>query len=182
MFCKGLTIMHPFFTIFAGIALLLAINPAHAQTKASLSGRVLDQDQAIITGAQVTLSTRGAKEKRFVTGTDGSFRFDDLMPGEYHLSATARGFSLVDQAVVIKIGESTPVDLTLQPSSVAETVVVTSSHLLGTHEMVERTPGAVDVIDNLTLESSRALSSSEALRKVSGLNVRGEEGFGLRPN
>ena len=178
--------MHPLATLSLGIFLILLIAalPARAQSaKASLAGRVLDQNQASITGAQVTLSISGVKKERtFVTQTDGSFHFDDLMPGEYHLSAIARGFSVVDKVIVLKSGETDAVDLTLQPSSVAETVVVSSSYLLGNAEIVERTPGAVDIIDKKTLESSRVLSSSEVLRKVSGLNVRDEEGFGLRPN
>ena len=177
--------MHRLTTLSLGILILLITAlPARSQSaKASLAGRVLDQNQSTITGAEVTLIISGAKKERtFVTRTDGSFHFDDLTPGEYHLSAIARGFSLVDKVIVLQSGETGSVDLTLQPSSVAETVVVSSSYLLGNAEIVERTPGAVDIIDKKTLESSRVLSSSEALRKVSGLNVRDEEGFGLRPN
>ena len=136
--------MHRLATLSLGIFLILLIAalPARAQSaKASLAGRVLDQNQASITGAQVTLSISGVKKERtFVTQTDGSFHFDDLMPGEYHLSAIARGFSVVDKVIVLKSGETDAVDLTLQPSSVAETVVVSSSYLLGNAEIVERTP------------------------------------------
>src|SRR5687768_3246813 len=178
--------MHRLTALFLGTLFILLATavPARSQSaKASLTGRVLDQNQASINGAQVTLSIKDAKKQRtFVTQTDGSFRFDELPPGEYQLSAVARGFSVIDKAIVLKSGDTGSVDLTLQPSSLAETVVVSSSYLLGNAEVVERTPGAVDVIDKRTLESSRVLSSSEALRKVSGLNVRDEEGFGLRPN
>src|SRR5688572_8563537 len=178
--------MHRLTALFLGTLFILLDTavPARSQAaKASLTGRVLDQNQASINGAQVTISIKDAKKQRtFVTQTDGSFRFDELPPGEYQLSAVARGFSVIDKAIVLKSGDTGSVDLTLQPSSLAETVVVSSSYLLGNAEVVERTPGAVDVIDKRTLESSRVLSSSEALRKVSGLNVRDEEGFGLRPN
>ncbi|MCE3001771.1 MAG: TonB-dependent receptor [Xanthomonadaceae bacterium] len=43
-------------------------------------------------------------------------------------------------------------------------------------------PGSAAVIEQEELERSRTLTVSEALRKVPGLNVRDEEGFGLRPN
>ena len=178
--------MHRLLGSFLGTIIILvgSAQPARSQsTKASLGGRVLDQNQATIIGAQVTLSGKGTNKKRTsVTNADGSFRFDELTPGEYELSAIGRGFSLTEKAIVLKSGESGSIDLTLHPSSVAETVVVSSGQLLENAEIVERTPGAVDIIDNKTLESSRVLSSSEALRKVSGLNVRDEEGFGLRPN
>lgn len=178
--------MHRLVAIFLGLFVVVpaASFPTRAQSaKSSLAGRVLDQNQATITGVQVTLSvTDPKKERTCVTQADGLFRFDDLNPGAYRLSAVARGFSIFDKVIVLRSGETGSVDLTLQPSSVAETVVVSSSYLLGNAEIVERTPGAVDIVDKRTLESSRVLSSSEALRKVSGLNVRDEEGFGLRPN
>ena len=42
--------------------------------------------------------------------------------------------------------------------------------------------GSVSVIDQASLESSRVFTTNEALRKIAGVNVRDEEGFGLRPN
>lgn len=42
--------------------------------------------------------------------------------------------------------------------------------------------GSATVLDQSVLVSSRALTVNEALRKVPGVNVRDEEGFGLRPN
>lgn len=178
--------MHRLFTFFLSatvILLTMAVATLAQSTKSSMAGRVLDQNQATITGAEVTLSNKGANQERtFVTDANGSYRFDELVPGEYELTAVARGFSVANQTIFLKSGEISSIDLMLQPSSVAETVVVTANHLLINAETVERTPGAVDIIDNKTLESSRVLSSSEVLRKVAGLNVRDEEGFGLRPN
>ncbi len=43
-------------------------------------------------------------------------------------------------------------------------------------------PGSAHIVERDELESSRTLSVPEALRKVPGINVRDEEGFGLRPN
>ena len=152
-------------------------------TDAAVTGRAVDQNAATITGAHVRLRSKSTnRESAFVTSADGVYRFNQVLPGEYELSAVARGFSLTHQTIIVKSGETHSVDLTLQPSSLAETVIVSSNYLLLNGERVERTPGAVDIIDNNILESSRVLSSSEALRKVSGLNVRDEEGFGLRPN
>jgi Fe(3+) dicitrate transport protein len=42
--------------------------------------------------------------------------------------------------------------------------------------------GSSTVLDQSVLVSSRALTVNEALRKVPGVTVRDEEGFGLRPN
>src|SRR5688572_19891013 len=178
--------MHRLTALFLGTLFILLDTavPARSQAaKASLTGRVLDQNQASINGAQVTISIKDAKKQRtFVTQTDGSFRFDELPPGEYQLSAVARGFSVIDKVIVLKSGDTGSVDLTLQPSSLAESVVVTSSSIAGIPETLARVPGSVEVLEREVLELSRVFTSSEALRKVSGLNVRDEEGFGLRPN
>jgi len=42
--------------------------------------------------------------------------------------------------------------------------------------------GSANVIDQKTLEESRVFTVNEALRQVPGINVRDEEGFGIRPN
>lgn len=54
--------------------------------------------------------------------------------------------------------------------------------IIGTPEALGRIPGSADVVDKETLEKSRVFTTNEALRKVPGMNVRDEEGFGLRPN
>jgi Fe(3+) dicitrate transport protein len=54
--------------------------------------------------------------------------------------------------------------------------------VIGSQENLERIPGSATVIGEETLDSSHVMTTSEALRKVSGLNLRDEEGFGLRPN
>lgn len=178
--------MHPLFKFFLAsfvIVLSTSLTVRAQSTKASVSGRILDQNSATISGAEVTLRAKGAnKEATLVTNGDGAFHFNDLSSGEYELSAVARGFSGAHQTIALNTAETRGIDLTLQPSSLAETVVISSNYLFIDGEKVERTPGAVDIIDKTTLESSRALSSSETLRKVAGLNVRDEEGFGLRPN
>ena len=54
--------------------------------------------------------------------------------------------------------------------------------VIGTRENLERIPGSGEIVDEETLEKSRVFTVGEALRKVPGVNVRDEEGFGVRPN
>ncbi len=67
-----------------------------------------------------------------------------------------------------------------QPS--APEVVMPRVEVIGNAERLTTVPGSAEVIDSRTLESSRVFTVNEALRKVPGINVRDEEGFGLRPN
>lgn len=54
--------------------------------------------------------------------------------------------------------------------------------VVGTREAALRNPGSGQVLEAADLESARVLTINEALRKVPGVVVRDEEGFGLRPN
>ncbi|HEV2800460.1 MAG TPA: TonB-dependent receptor [Pyrinomonadaceae bacterium] len=174
-----------FFGLAAFVGLCVCAWGVAAQTRGvSLSGHVVDQLGAAVEGATVTLRRENRNEETTaITDSTGAFTFGQLVAGSYHLRATSHGFAIVDQTVSIKDGAGqSNVELTLQAASLAEAVVVTSSSIAGVPEVVERIPGSVEVIEREVLELSRVLTSSEALRKVSGVNVRDEEGFGLRPN
>jgi Fe(3+) dicitrate transport protein len=54
--------------------------------------------------------------------------------------------------------------------------------VIGTMDDLLGIPGTAHVIDQETLERSQPFTVNEALRKVPGIHVRDEEGFGLRPN
>ena len=54
--------------------------------------------------------------------------------------------------------------------------------VVGRRESLRNIPGSAHVLDSKTLESSRVFTTNEALRKLPGLAVRDEEGFGMRPN
>lgn len=54
--------------------------------------------------------------------------------------------------------------------------------VVGTAEQAALQPGSAYVLSEDELRKSRVISVNEALRKVPGVTVRDEEGFGLRPN
>lgn len=54
--------------------------------------------------------------------------------------------------------------------------------VVGNREQAALQPGSATVLDQNELRPSRVTTVNEALRKVPGVNVRDEEGFGLRPN
>ena len=64
----------------------------------------------------------------------------------------------------------------------ADTLQLPGVSVVGTPDRLARIPGSVDRVDAAQLKASRVFSTNEALRKVAGLVVRDEEGFGLRPN
>jgi Fe(3+) dicitrate transport protein len=54
--------------------------------------------------------------------------------------------------------------------------------VIGTPDRRKKLPGSAQVLDRESLDLSHVMTTNEALRKAAGVNVRDEEGFGLRPN
>ncbi len=54
--------------------------------------------------------------------------------------------------------------------------------VVGSKEHMQTIPGAAAVVDTETIALTQPLSIGDALRKVSGIYVRDEDGMGLRPN
>jgi len=80
------------------VALLTAIlmstaSPLVAQRGASLRGQVTDQLGAVIVGVAVTLTNANGKQQATQTDSIGAYRFDNLAPGVYSLSAAQKGFA-----------------------------------------------------------------------------------------
>ena len=170
------------FAAFALFLLLPHISAAQSPA-ASLSGRLVDPNSAAIKGATVRLRQgSSAAERTSITDETGGFRFEGLAPADYTLLSTHPGFSDFERAITLTGNRNISIEIILQPALIAESVMITSSHLATTPETVEKIPGSVDFIDARTLEQSRAFSATEVLRKVAGINVRDEEGMGLRPN
>ncbi|MDQ3798520.1 MAG: carboxypeptidase regulatory-like domain-containing protein, partial [Acidobacteriota bacterium] len=154
-----------------------------AQDGIKISGRVLDANGAGVSAATVLLMREGVRfERQAVTDADGSFHFADLTEGTYKISASAQTFATQAQTVRLSAESKNPVDFILQPAQIAAEVLVTSSYLAGTPESLSEIPGSIERIGPQTLENARVFNFSEALRKISGVNVRDEEGFGLRLN
>ncbi len=80
--------------------------------------------------------------------------------------------------------------LPLRAQSFTDTTTVASDSIarlpgltiVGTAADRARIPGAAQTLDRRTLTRARVFTTNEALRKVSGVVVRDEDGIGLRPN
>ncbi len=81
-----------------------------------------------------------------------------------------------------KVRAPAPAAVKAAPTPELKPVEMPVLEIVGTREKSQDLPGSAQVIDQKTLHNSRVFTSNEALRKVAGVNVRDEEGFGLRPN
>src|SRR5688572_23548510 len=180
---KSIFLRSALFALVFGICTLATMGrPADPRT-AVLSGRVADPNGHAISGAVIRLQLKsGVFHRSATTDDNGSFEYTALPPGTYVVAADAKGFNPLSREVALAAGDTRALDLTLQLGSIAEEVVVGVTRLAATPESIEGIPGSVEIIERATIESSRPVTSTEVLRKISGVNVRDEEGLGLRPN
>jgi len=93
------------------------------------------------------------------------------------IAAPARADDVADDA------GSDLVEVAVNTAGKSETAVVLKAvTIIGQPDDLAKTAGSAQVLDSDTLRASRVFTTSEALRKLPGVNVRDEEGFGLRPN
>jgi Fe(3+) dicitrate transport protein len=165
-------------------ALVLSATSSAAQVgTASLAGEVTDESGAVVPQALVAVRRSAVGfERRVEVDSAGLFTMADLAPGDYELTATSDGFAVAVQRVSIRAGETRRIRLQLRIGGLTEDVVVVAGEIVGSHERLRRLAGSVDVVDRETLEKNRTMTTNEALRRLAGVQVRDEEGFGLRPN
>ncbi|MFN0121093.1 MAG: TonB-dependent receptor domain-containing protein [Blastocatellia bacterium] len=163
---------------------LLCLLPAvrAGQTRPAVSGHVRDGSGAAISGAVVTLrNPRVGLERAVATDADGVYVFPALAPGPYQISVAGDGFSLATRDIELN-SESLTVDFVLTPGALTANINVIATEIAGSPQDMRRLPGSADIIDARTLDSTHPFNFNEALRRVPGVHVRDEDGFGLRPS
>jgi hypothetical protein len=118
--------------VILAASLLLASPIAHAQgvgASGSLSGTVSDPTGAVIPKGTVTAedAARGIRISATVDA-NGQYRFTNLSPGTYDLTAQIPGFqSLVQKGVVITVGQVANLDFHLQVATTSSVVEVSAA-------------------------------------------------------
>jgi hypothetical protein len=118
----------------------------------SLSGLVLDSSGAAVAGTELTVTSADTGYSRTSKSLgDGAYSLPDLPIGNYTLTASANGFSQVEQKVKIGVGERIRLDLRLTVGAANQTVEVNATGLdlqrddasigmLVTSDVIEQTP------------------------------------------
>ena len=109
------------------MCILVTVSIVHAQTRSSVTGTIIDASGAVLPGVAVTLASPdlvgGAQNT--TTGNDGTYRFSDLPPGTYSVSAQLAGFQTRTRTEMrVLFGTTVTVDFTLSVGNVTENTVV----------------------------------------------------------
>jgi hypothetical protein len=96
--------------------------------RGALAGTVYDASGAVVPGAQVTLLDLGQNQSRKITtNSAGHFEFDNLVAGQYQLTAANKGFETQkSEAIAVNIGAVAHYDFKLAPGAEQQTVTVSA--------------------------------------------------------
>jgi hypothetical protein len=113
-------------TTLAWLVLCVAVAvPAGAQVSSGIiAGTIKDEQGAVLPGVAVVLS--GAdRSAAFTTEPDGRFRFLNLPPGTYSVTAELPGFSkIVRENLTVTVGSNLDLTFTMRVATVQETITV----------------------------------------------------------
>jgi hypothetical protein len=101
---------------------------AQAVQTSALTGTVKDSSGGVLPGVTVSVSSpqQVGGVQTAVTDSQGVYRFPALHPGVYEMETTLAGFRTIKRAdVVLALGTTTTIDVTLSVAAVSETVQVT---------------------------------------------------------
>jgi len=120
-------------TLLASMLLALSLvgYRVHAQsvvTTGTVSGTLTDASGAVLVGGSVQLlqeATHTATTK--LSNRDGIYLFPSVEVGSYELRATAPGFRTARADLVVQLGQTTALDIRMQPGAYTQTIMVTAS-------------------------------------------------------
>lgn len=147
-----------------------------AQGGSTITGRVSDEQGAIVVGAEVRLRSRSGLMILARTDERGVYGFNGLGAGEYILEVTARGFAAkTSDELRLARRQVFNYDVILSVAAVNENVVVVAA---GTPQRADEVSKAVTLIEDRDMEAGREETLPEALRGVPGLRVQQQGSYG----
>src|SRR5262249_37806753 len=120
-------------------------------TTATVSGVIRDGTGAVVPGTKISArNTLTGVVRETTADENGRYSVTNLGPGQYEVRAEKAGFqTAVQSGVILAVGGTTVVDLTVQVGAVSEVVEVTAAEPL-----VETTKAELSrVVDDLSIAS-----------------------------
>src|SRR5262249_4296257 len=132
----------------------------------TLTGRVTDSSGDALSQARISLVTNGHEIAAAISDRDGRFELRGLVSGTYELAVNAHGFGTHRQKVNVPATAS--LDLTLQPSSVTDSMTVTPAR---TAQRLGDLPASITILDSRDASQAAAQTVDDLLRQVPGFSI-----------
>ncbi|HSE36206.1 MAG TPA: carboxypeptidase regulatory-like domain-containing protein, partial [Blastocatellia bacterium] len=156
------TIVRYLFRALATSLLLLSVGiQAFAQNATgAIKGIVKDPNNAVVTTAVATATSKATGAVRKLNaGSDGTFVFESLLPGDYEVKVEAQGFSTQVQTLTVQVGGTTTADFSIAVGAASQTVDVTAdAPVINTTDTVVGGIIGRDRVENLPLNGRSFLS------------------------
>ncbi len=135
---------------FLILALLFQNNAAAQSATATLSGTVVDEQNAAVSGASVTITDNAkAFERAATTGSDGRFIFTQLAPSIYTVKVVQTGFAETQNPnVVLNVNDQSSLRIQLKVGGASATVNVTD-----TASLLTESPAVSTVVERQFIEN-----------------------------
>jgi hypothetical protein len=123
---------------------------AQATSTASLGGIVLDESDATLPHARVSiLNNLTHAEREIITGETGRFSAPALPPGQYTVRASATGFQVTEiRDLVLQVGDQLAVTIRMRLGAQQDSVTVEADSIL-----VRDAPSVATVVDHQFIEN-----------------------------
>jgi hypothetical protein len=160
--------------LFSCALLLVAIPQAWAAAQTStqeaqhIAGVVLDQADAPVAGAAVSLMSGASELAETMTDEAGKFSFARVVSREATLIVRARGFQTLEQKWNGEKTEASNLRLVLAPAPFSEEMTVTATR---TETRLNDTAASVVTLSSAELEMTAAVTLDDALRQVAGFQL-----------
>src|SRR5499425_2167362 len=111
------------------VGILFSVSARAQVAGGTLSGTITDPSQKLIPQAQVSITNVATGITTTVmTNSDGFFTAPNLLPGDYEITVSAKGFATeARKGITLTVGAQQVFDLTLHVGSAAKTVVEVST-------------------------------------------------------
>lgn len=164
--------------VFMAILLLASVGAAFAQTTTgTITGTVTDaQGAAVVNVSVVVHNDDTGLEVTTKTNDTGLYTVPLLQPGSYEVTASQTGFAtLQHKGIVVQVGETVRVDITLTVASTQSLITVTTEVPLVETEKTEQSQNVSEsLVTDLPISSRRW---EQFVLLTPGVNPDGASGF-----
>ncbi len=96
----------------------------------SIQGTITDPSGAVVPGAQVTVTNKSTgQEKKLTTNNSGAYNTGPIIPGDYVVRATNKGFQTTQLPITVEVGVTSSGNLQLKVGQQSEVVEVQASEV-----------------------------------------------------
>jgi hypothetical protein len=129
----------------------------------SIQGTVVDPQNAVVTGAKVTISNKATGQViNLATSASGAYTSGALIPGDYVVRVEAKGFKTADLSVTVQVGVTAGGSVRMQVGQEAQVVEVQASAIrVNTEQATVQGVLTAQQIDNLPINGRNFLDLAQ---------------------